>query len=59
MPEVLDQVLRYAPRPGDTPGVIEQKKGNLINYLESISKAVPQSGNEKPSKPEDDPLGLF
>ena len=57
--EVLDQVLRYAPRPGDTPGVIEQKKGNLINYLGSISKAVPQSGNEKPSKPEDDPLGLF
>ena len=60
--EVIDQVLRYAPRPGDTPGVIEQKKGNLINYLESISKAVPQSGNEaaKPSTPEsDDPLGLF
>ena len=60
VPEVLDQVLRYAPRPGDTQGVIEQKKGNLINYLESISKAVPQSGNEtaKPSTPDSDPLGL-
>ena len=59
--EVIDQVLRYAPRPGDTQGVIDQKKGNLINYLESISKAVPQSGNEtaKPSTPESDPLGLF
>ena len=59
--EVIDQVLRYAPRPGDTQGVIEQKKGNLINYLESISKAVPQSGKDaaQPSTAGDDPLGLF
>ena len=59
--EVIDQVLRYAPRPGDTQGVIDQKKGNLMNYLESISKAVPQSGKDaaQPSTAGDDPLGLF
>ena len=56
--EVIDAAERYTPKPGDSPATIAQKKRAIVNYLESIKKVVPKSGNE-PSKLESDPLGLF
>ena len=42
--EVEDQLHRYAPRPGDTPATVEQKKSALQNFLKSMKAAVPQTG---------------
>ena len=60
--EVKDASERYMPRPGDSPATIKQKRRAITNYLESIKKVVPKSGNEPAaalSAPDPDPLGLF
>ena len=45
--EVQDTAERYAPRPGDQPGTIAQKRAALENYLSAIQGMVPQAGSEQ------------
>ena len=43
--EVKDEMLRYAPRPGDRPATVERKKKNLQNFMRAIESTVPKAGD--------------